>query len=417
MSSTHASRISDLMRYSELKIETQRQAPARARSEGSALLRRAGYIRNDGEITPLGRRAYVRLEELSQAHAANEFFFLLELPTVKAREGSYYFAVATGSEEVLQCSICGYASLRELAQFRKQPTVAEKPIPLEKVLTPECNTIEALASFLGVPQEKTAKALMYTRTADNQFVFAVVRGDMQMSERKLKEQVGAVRQATVDEIIASGAAPGYASPIGLMNTLVVVDDLIPASANLVAGANEPGYHLKNTNYARDYTAQLVTDLALAEPGAACPECGNSLSLLPADLLSDATGHRLGTVLEALAETHHDEKGLTLPATAAPFSVYLLHLPGKELDTRRQAQELHDAWERAGVPVLYDDRDVRAGVKFTDADLIGCPIRATVGERGMKDGMVELKRRSQSEINLLPFDTALPTIQSLIEKIP
>jgi prolyl-tRNA synthetase len=280
------------------------------------------------------------------------------------------------------------------------------------VATPDCNTIESLAQYLGVPKQKTAKALMYTRSRDGRFVFVVVRGDMQLSEAKLTELVGEVRPATLDEIKAAGAAPGYASPIGLSSAIIAVDDLILKSPNLAAGANEAGYHLKNTNYGRDYKAEFIADLVMPEPGYACPNCGSPLSMLNAELLADATGFKLGQVIAALAEAHHDERGLTFPASAAAFDVSLLYLPGKNLDTRGQAEKLYESWQNAGLSVLFDDRDERAGVKFADADLIGCPVRATVGERGMKDGMVELKARLRGAMHLVPFGSALLSIHSL-----
>jgi prolyl-tRNA synthetase len=399
------------MRYSELNITTQRQAPARARSEGDAMLRRAGYTLSDGTLTALGHRSRTRLEELAGSTNAAGFFGALGLPVIEALGGEYYYTIQAGKVEVLRCGACGYAARRALAAFRKSSPPPETPAPLEKVATPESNTIEALARFLGIPKEKTAKALMYTRTRDNRFVFVVVRGDMQLSDAKLAQHIGEFRPATADEIIAAGATPGYASPIGLRQALVMVDDLVPRSPNLVAGANEHGFHLKNTNYGRDYRAEIVADLAMAEPDAPCPNCGQAMTLLDADLLADADGYDFDALLEALAETHHDEKGLVLPPAAAPFDVYLLHVPGKELDTRGQAAALHDQWQQAGLRVLLDDRDDRAGVKFTDADLIGCPMRATVGERGMKDGMVELKPRTAGEIRLVPFPDALNYLRS------
>ncbi len=400
------------MRYSELNITTQRQAPARARSEGDAMLRRAGYRLSDGTLTPLGRRSEARLEELAGRSSVAEFFAALRLPVIEARGGEYYYTIPAGKVEVLRCESCGYAARRSLAAFKKSLPGAEAAAPLEKVATPESNTIETLAHYLGIPKEKTAKALMYTRTRDNRFVFVVIRGDMQLSDAKLVQQIGEFRPATTDEIIAAGAAPGYASPIGLRDALVVVDDLVPRSPNLVAGANEPGYHLKNTNYGRDYTSEIVADLAMAEPGAPCPDCGSAMKLVDADLLAGPRGYDLQATLEAVAETHHDEKGLTMSPAAAPFDVYLLHVAGKEMDTRGQAAQLHDQWQQAGSQVLLDDREERAGVKFTDADLIGCPMRATVGERGMKDGMVELKPRTGGESRLVPFSDALAYLQSL-----
>ena len=237
---------------------------------------------------------------------------------------------------------------------------------------------------------------------------------MQLSETKLKINVGDVRPATTEEVAKSGAVAGYASPIGLKDALIVVDDLIPQSRNLVAGANEAGYHLKNTNYRRDYSAEIVADLVQAKTGDLCLYCGNPLVILSANLLAvhDKDCY-FDNILLALAETHHDEKGLTLPHPAAPFDVYLMHVPGKELDTRAKAEEIYSTLLKAGIPVLFDDRDERAGVKFNDADLIGCPVRVTVGEKGLKEGMVELKPRKVKENQLVPVDEIVEKIKSML----
>jgi prolyl-tRNA synthetase len=223
---------------------------------------------------------------------------------------------------------------------------------------------------------------------------------MQLSEAKLKRHAGEVRPATTEEIERAGAAAGYASPVGLQGALIVVDDLIPQSQNLVAGANESGYHLRNTNYGREYTAEIVEDLVQAAAGDACIQCGNPLSVISAIHLATRSEYHFANLLLALAETHHDPKGLMLPHPAAPFDVYLMHVPGKELDTRAQADELYQSLQRAGISVLFDDREERAGVKFNDADLIGCPLRVTVGEKGLKEGMVELKPRKDKENRLI-----------------
>lgn len=231
-----------------------------------------------------------------------------------------------------------------------------------------------------------------------------------MSEAKLKAQVGDVRAAREEEVVSAGAVMGYASAIGLREeALIVVDDLIPESRNLVAGANEAGWHLKNTNYGRDYSAEVVADLVQAKEGDACGECGNPLSVLSAIALTDDPAN----VLLALAEAHHDEKGLTIPHPAAPFSVYLMHVPGKELDTRAKTGEIYNSLHGAGISVLYDDRDERAGVKFNDADLIGCPLRVTVGEKGLKEGMVELKPRKAKENQPVPIGEIVDKIQSML----
>ncbi len=398
------------MRYRDLGIETQRETPSHLRTPGLAFLVRAGYITRNNGPTLLGRQALSRLQEL--AESGTDFFAELGLSVVQTETHQSFFAISSGKVEVLQCPSCHTAAPREIARFQKTAPPAEAALPLEKISTPNCNTIDSLAGFLHLSKEKTAKALMYTRMSDGKFVFITVRGDMQLSEAKLKKLVGDVRPATAEEISNSGAAAGYASPIGLRDVLIVVDDLIPESANLVAGANQAGYHWRNTNYGRDYSADLVADVALASPGDACPVCGQVLASFNAELLSDEAGHCFENILAALAEVHHDEKGLLLPASVAPFRVYLMQLPGKESDTRAVAEELYSSLEQSGISVLFDDRAERAGVKFNDSDLIGCPIRLTVGERNLKDGMVELKPRRSTESQLVRLGNVITTIKNL-----
>jgi len=396
------------MKYRDLQIQTQREAPNNARTEGFAFLVRAGYLTRENVPTQLGEYALAHLRELSDES-------LLSLPTI-GNENETFFTIASGNIEVAHCPSCKYTERLELARFAKITAGADgqaKPplLPIEKVSTPDCNTIESLANFLNIPKEQTAKALMYTRLSDGNFIFVVVRGDMQASEAKLKAQVGDVRAATAGEIVNAGAVPGYASAIGLKEALIVVDDLIPLSQNLAAGANEAGYHLKNTNYGRDYSAEIVADLIQAKEGDACVNCGNPLSVLQVNNLATRKKFGFENILLALAETHHDAKGLTLPYPAAAFDVYLMHVSGKELDTRSKAEELYDTLQSAGVSVLFDDRDERAGVKFNDADLIGCPVRVTVGEKGLKEGMVELKPRT-GDNKLVPLNNMIDAIRSL-----
>jgi len=398
------------MKYRELQIQTQRDAPSNARTEGYALLVRAGYLTRENTPTPLGRQALSRLQKLAKETGDN-FFSHLSLPIISSND-EIYFPISTGSTEIIHCPACGYASHLELAQFAKTALPPEELLPTQKVLTPDCSTIESLANFLGVPKEKTAKALMFRRLSDNKFVFVVVRGDMQMSQAKLTKLIGEVQPATTEEISRSGAVAGFASPIGLQNALIVVDDLIPQSINLVAGANEAGYHLLNTNCGRDYIPELTADLAQAKPGDACPNCQKPLSTLSAYLLASHDEINFDLVLSALAEIHHDDKGLTFPKGAAPFDVYLMQLLGKELDTQTAAEELYVTLQKENVAVLFDDRNERAGVKFNDADLIGCSVRVTVGEKNLRVGMVELKPRKAAENQLLPISELVSKIKGI-----
>ena len=397
------------MKYRDLQIQTQREAPNNARTEGFAFLVRAGYLTRENVPTKLGEFAF--------SHLRNESSSVLDLMPSLRNENELFFPIASGDVDIAHCPSCKYTERLKLAQFAKTALSQEERLPLEKVSTPDCNTIESLANFLNVPKDKTAKALMYIRASDGKFVFVVIRGDMQLSEEKLKQHVGDIRAATAEEILSAGAVPGYASAIGLVlsrveglkEALIVVDDLIPGSRNLVAGANDPGWHLKNTNYGRDYSAEIVADLVQAGESDPCVNCGNPLSVLSAIQLKDD----LHNILLALAETYHDERGLTFPPPAAPFDVYLMQIPGREMDTHAKAEEIHIKLQDAGISVLFDDRDDRAGVKFNDADIIGCPIRLTVGEKGLKEGMVELKLRKAKESQHVAIGDIAEMIKSLL----
>ena len=399
------------MKYTDLSIQTQRDAPNNARTQGFAFLVRASYLTRDNRPTPLGEHALKHLEKLSNDFG-DSFLTKLDIPLI-GNEEETFFALETGAFEVVHCSNCGYTARSEFARFAKSVASKEESLPIEKVETPHCNTIEDLANFLEISKEQTAKALLYTRQADGKLVFAVVRGDMQLSEAKLKEQVGEIKMADYYAMEAAGAVPGYAAPIDLKDTLIIVDDLIPDSPNLVTGANDEGYHLKNVNYGRDYSAEIVADLVQAKAGDPCVNCGKPLSELSADLLKSKDGYEFNRILHALAETHHDENGLTLPYPVAPFDVYMMNIPGKTIDTGAFALEYYEKLQEAGVSVLFDDRDGRAGIKFNDADLVGSPVRMTIGERGLQNSSVELKKRTERENLTVPLTDFILKIRQIL----
>lgn len=402
------------MKYSDLNIQTQREFPNNARTPGLGWLVRAGYLNRERQALPLGVAALRQLEKMAGSPLAPQALGVkLSLPLISSKTDGF-FLLQYGSQEVIYCAACHYADRAELAQGKKTAFSSEANLPVEKVLTPECETIEALAAFLNLPKEKTAKALMYTRAGDGRFIFVVVRGDMQLSESKLRRVTGEVRPATMAEIQAAGAAAGYASPLGLKDALVIVDDLIPASPNLAAGANEHGFHLLNTNCGRDYQPDIVADLTQVNAGDACHECGAALQASTSLLVMRDGKLDVDNLLLAVAECHHDEKGLSLPGSAAPFEVYLMHVVGRQLDTCRKAGEIHQTLEAEGVRVLFDDRDERAGVKFNDADLIGCPVRVTVGEKALQNGMVEFKLRKEKENRLVSPENLMEEIARVRE---
>ncbi len=382
----------------------------------------------------------------------------------------YMYLTPFGEDTLLLCDSCGYSANRQIARFQKQAQAPEGLRDLEKVATPGAKTIADLAAYLGVPAAQTAKAIFLVatlpaedlsglskpdRSATQQFIFAILRGDMELNETKLANALGAseLRPATEQEILAVGATPGYASPVSLgvksSDSLIVVDDLIPASTNLVAGANEEGYHLLNTNYGRDYTADLVADIAAAQGGDGCPEChaplraargvevGNIFQLgtryseamgatftdkdgAEKPIIMGSYGIGSGRLLACVAEAHNDAWGLIWPITVAPYHVHLVMLPGKNDEGRvaATAKRLYQELQEAGIEVLFDDRNESPGIKFNDADLIGLPIRVTVGERNLKEGLVEIKRRDEekSQKRLIPLEAALETVRAEMQAL-
>lgn len=405
------------MKYADLKNQTQREFPNNARTQGFGWLVRAGYLTRENELLPLGKQIIEKLKFAANQPGA-ELFSALGLPVVTGIYGHIFFLTNGGKNEILKCSTsyCDYADRIETAEAQNFRIQIGDPLPMEKVATPDCATIESLAKFLGIDTNKTAKAIMLTRVSDRRFVFVVIRGDTQLNLYKVQQKIGEVRPATVEEIRASGAVPGYASPIGIRNALVIVDQVIPRELNLAAGANEEGYHLLNTNYRRDYSADMEFDIVQAQEGDICIQCEDAiLHLEKAEILRDEKGqYDYKNILSAIAETYHDDKGLTLPFSASPFDVYLMHVPGKTMDTKAKADEIYNALQAAGISVLFDDRDERAGVKFNDADLIGCPVRVTVGEKGLQNGMVELKPRKEKDNQTVPLDGLVSQIKFLLE---
>lgn len=414
------------------------------------------------------------LEKQYQAHyhAYHRIFERCGLPVmaVQADTGmmggkmahEFMYLTPVGEDTLILCTSCSYAANRQIAIFKKPAPLAEEPLPVEQVHTPNCKSIADLADFLNIPESRTAKAVFFIASISKDdelsnknvfkehFIFAVVRGDMELNETKLANALNAreLRPATEDEIRAIGAEPGYASPIGLpgynpfMPTQVIVDDLVEQSPNLVAGANRPGFHLRNVNYGRDYTASLVTDIAAARDGDLCIECGNPLYSTRAvevgnifqlgarysetlgcfftdtngeqkPILMGSYGIGVGRLLACIAEEHHDDHGLIWSPSVAPFQAHLILLPGKNeaVSITAAADSLYSDLQEAGVDVLYDDRPESPGIKFNDADLIGNPLRVTISERLWKNKEIEIKHRNQPDRLIFPYEKAVEKIKA------
>jgi prolyl-tRNA synthetase len=365
----------------------------------------------------------------------------------------YMYLTPIGEDALILCDKCGYAANREIARSTKPQAAEEAPKPMEKVATPGITTIAALAEFLGIEASQTAKAVFMVATipegdsALDKFVFAVVRGDMDVNETKLARVAGAkeMRPAHEEEIRAIGAEPGYGSPVGVQDAIVVVDDAVPQSPNLVAGANEAGYHLLNVNYGRDCQADIVADIAVAGEGDACPQCGNRMRVSrgveaghifklgtwyseamgchfldnegkTCPVIMGSYGIGVGRLLACIAEEHNDKDGLRWPISVAPYHLHLVALIDEEGRTESIAGNLYNELVAAGVEVLYDDREESPGVKFKDADLIGLPLRVTVSKRSLDQGGVEVKRRDSAERVIITIDEVTTWAQGEMEKL-
>jgi prolyl-tRNA synthetase len=352
-----------------------------------------------------------------------------------------------GEDIVLICESCGYADNREVATFRREAPANEPLLPMEDVETPNATTIQALADYLQIPLAKTAKAVFFTGDS-GRFVFAVIRGDLEVNETKLRKAARetGLTPATTEEIREVGAEPGYGSPVGVRDALVVIDESVRDTPNLVAGANRPGWHTRNTNSGRDYQPDVVADIAAAEAGFPCPSCGEPMiaeraievgnifklgtrysKALGAEYLDEegqshpivmgSYGIGSGRVSATIVEQHHDERGIVWPVTVAPYEVSLLWI-GSAGDTAPQetADKLYTELEDAGIEVLYDDRNERAGVKFNDADLIGNPIRISVSPRTLDRGEAEIKLRAASEAQFVPLAEVVPAVRVMLDEL-
>jgi len=342
-----------------------------------------------------------------------------------------------GEDVLVLCEQCDYAANRQIAFVPKADPPAEDPLPLEEVATPGTTTIATLAAFLGVGPERTAKAAFFV-AGDGRLVTAIVRGDHEVNETKLLNAVkttGGLRPAQVEEIRAAGMEPGYGSPIGAHDTVVIIDDLVARSANLVAGANREGFHYRNVNAGRDFTPDLTADITNVQEGDPCPQCGGPIilrngievgnifklgtkyadaagaSYLGEDgeahpIVMGSYGIGVGRNVACIVEAHHDDKGIVWPAEVAPYAAHLVSIgAAKEPQVAEIAERLHGLAQEAGPrrEVLWDDRDESPGVKFTDAELLGMPWILTVSPRSLAAGGVEVTERATGERSTRPLE--------------
>ncbi|MDR1815629.1 MAG: proline--tRNA ligase [Clostridiales Family XIII bacterium] len=363
-----------------------------------------------------------------------------------------------GESDIVHCA-CGYAATTDQAAGVDAPAAdgaADVP-PMEEVSTPGTKTIEAVADFLGVPQERTLKALLFvvyedlgaggaspaptdggtpraaTPTAGyavKEYVAAFVRGDRALNMVKLRAALGGVAEHLIefaDEArmgAATGSVAGFTGPVGLHDCRIVADSEVPGLGGLVAGACKEGYHAKNVLYGRDWTADTVADLKLVGAGDPCPQCGAPLAIARGievgqifqlgTKYSDALGafyrddnqqehpiwmgcYGIGVTrtMAAVVEQHHDDDGIIWPLSVAPFHAIVCPVKNGDAEVAAIAEGIYEDLLAAGVEALLDDREERPGVKFKDADMLGIPLRITVGKKAA-EGIVEYKPRAEKQ---------------------
>ncbi len=347
----------------------------------------------------------------------------------------FIFLTPDGEDEILLCPGCGYAANAEKAEFTPPPAMAAEPRPMERVATPGQKTIAELAAFLGIEERQTVKAVFYR--ADNEPVFVAIRGDLDVNEVKLKNTLKAQDVAPMDEAMVRklGLVAGSASAVGLSGMKIVADTSAVEAVNLVAGANEDGYHLLNTNHGRDWKADVVADIALAREGDACASCGSALEVkrgmemghvfklgtLYSESIGvqylDESGERhpcvmgcygigVERMLAAIIEANHDDNGISWPPDVAPYDVHVVALNLDQEPVAAALAELEGALERERLAVLVDDRPDSAGIKFKDADLLGMPVRLTLSPRSLEKGGVEFRERRTGEMRVVAISEAV-----------
>ena len=405
-------------------------------------------------------------QKVSQAY--RNIYARLGLPTlmVEADSGaiggkeSHEFMVLTkeGEDEVIYCSNCGYAANAEKAHFvketeavipasRRSESSKSEPkniLPLEEISTPETETIAEVADFVGVPTNKTLKAVFYFTSGE--FVFVIIRGDLEVNETKLRNALkcSELRLATESEVNEAGLVAGFASPIGVKGVKIVADDSVTTGYNFIAGANKPGYHFRNVNYPRDFQVDLMADIASARSGDSCPKCRSKLSSARGievghvfklgnfiserfgaffldnegtsrPIVMGSYGIGLGRLLAAIVEQSHDDKGIIWSHYIAPYQVYLCPLSLETPKVLPTAESIYQELQEEGIEVIFDDRDDSPGVKFNDADLLGIPLRLTLSPRTLQSQSVEAKWRTEKKVQLLPLVNLAAEVKNLLDE--
>lgn len=355
--------------------------------------------------------------------------------------GSQEFMVKSdiGEDEIAFCTECSYAANTEKASCMKEEHKVEEAKELHKVATPDARTIEDLIKFFNTTADKFAKTLIYK--ADGKTVAVMVRGDRTLNEAKVANALGGVVEIEMadEETVqnATSAMVGFAGPIGIKVDTLLVDDEVTEMYNFIVGANDTGFHYENVNYGRDFTG-IVGDFKMVVEGDRCPKCGKPMTIKRGvevghifklgtkyskamganyldengkeqPLLMGCYGIGINRTVAAIIEQHHDENGIVWPMEIAPYKVIIIPANMKNQEQTEVAEKLYESMMQQGIDVLMDDRNERPGVKFKDADLIGIPVRITVGKK-VGEGIVEFKLRDKGEVEEIAVNQVINKIK-------
>ncbi len=360
--------------------------------------------------------------------------------------GAHEFMAVTesGEDTLIVCDSCGYQANREVAKAKRE--YEKRPLKkMEEVATPGKKTIEEVADFLDAKPEDTLKAVIYN--VDGKAVLCLIRGDLEINEIKLKNYLGVKELIFAeDEMIqSSGMVPGFASPVGLEKVRVVVDESAANSTNLISGANKVDFHIKNVNYGRDYTSEEVVDISSVEDGESCPVCGKPLRLTRGievgnifklgtkyskamkasfldengkseDMIMGCYGIGVGRLLASVIEVQEEVNRIIWPISIAPFEVEVIGLAlEKNEDVKKTAFDTYEKLKKEGLEVIFDERKFSPGFKFKDADLIGAPIRVTIGDRSLKNGGAEVQVGA-AEKSIIPIDNLVSELMRIRDRL-
>ena len=355
--------------------------------------------------------------------------------------GSAEFMVKSdiGEDEIAFCTSCNYAANTEKATSKLEEVEKEAEKELKKTETPNVRTIEELVAFFNTNDKKFAKTLIYK--ADDKVVGVMVRGDRSLNETKVSNALGGVMElemADAETVLnATSAEIGFAGPIGLKVDILLVDEEVTRMSNFIVGANDTGYHYENVNYEKDFKG-IVGDYKLVSEGDMCPKCGSPINIrrgvevghifklgtkysqaMGANYLDEngksvplvmgCYGIGVNRTVAAIIEQHHDENGIIWPMAVAPYKVIIMPANVKNEEQMKMAEKIYEDLKSRGIDVLLDDRNERVGVKFKDSDLIGIPIRVTVGKKIVED-IVEFKLRKNQDIEEVNMEDVVCRIE-------